>query len=929
MSDADKISPKTRYLIEVALQNDAAAVEVVNFLERDGTGGGATGPTGATGPGGGATGPTGPGGGNTGATGAQGITGATGQAGPTGNTGSQGNTGATGAGQTGSTGNTGNTGATGVQGSTGNTGSTGADGIVGPMGFTGPTGAVGNTGSTGAGDTGPTGADGQTGATGDLGPTGDAGIMGPIGDTGPTGPMGNTGFTGPTGVGTTGLTGPTGVQGNTGVVGNTGATGADGTNGIDGTTGATGADGVTGATGADSTVVGPTGDVGPTGADGQTGATGVDGVTGPTGVQGATGFSSGALYYFNNNTNSSDVVGYKQASRLPDGGLESTIATTVSSSDGNKLIASFVTEAGDPDSVSISAGVWDYDLFAEVNSASSTTTVFIEVHKRDQSGVETLLFTTNNQQINQTSVTDFKISFLITSDIAIHLTDRIVWKFWCNTNSGPVKTVTLYFDGTDHTSHAHTTLSAFQMIVGTTGATGAQGVTGNTGPIGVAGQTGNTGPTGAVGNTGPTGAVGNTGVTGSTGIVGPTGADGQTGSTGPTGAQGNTGLTGPTGSNGQTGNTGPTGAVGNTGNTGPTGAVGNTGVTGATGAQGNTGVTGSTGAQGNTGLTGNTGAVGNTGVTGPTGAQGVTGNTGFTGATGPTGPTGSTGPTGPNLSFGAPATISTNINATGNTGTMATSDHTHQLTQGVAVANQVPQFDGTNWQAIYPENLIGSANVLQLKEDFFSGFGVATGFIGTNGWTITNTGAASATTLLAPAQNNRPGQVLLSTGTNAAGSSSININTNMMLLGGGSAVFEGSILLPTLGITAQQYIFRMGLGDTIGGTEPANGVYFQYANGIGGDLWSIKTSNASTRSITTSATAVAAATWYKLTAVINAAGTSVQFFVNGTSIGTIATNIPTTNSIAPFFHIVKTLGTTARTVQADYYTLIQRFTTSR
>jgi hypothetical protein len=123
---------------------------------------------------------------------------------------------------------------------------------------------------------------------------------------------------------------------------------------------------------------------------------------------------------------------------------------------------------------------------------------------------------------------------------------------------------------------------------GPTGPTGPSGATsGNTGPTGPTGPQGNTGNTaGNTGVTGATGAKGNTGNTGNTGGTGVTGQTSNTGSTGPTGAKGNTGNTA-----GNTGTTGPTGPLGPQGSTGMTGLTG-IGSTGPLGPQGPTGMTG-------------------------------------------------------------------------------------------------------------------------------------------------------------------------------------------------------------------------------------------------------------------------------------------------------------------------------------------------
>lgn len=83
------------------------------------------------------------------------------------------------------------------------------------------------------------------------------------------------------------------------------------------------------------------------------------------------------------------------------------------------------------------------------------------------------------------------------------------------------------------------------------------------------------------------------------------------------------------------------------------GTPGPPGPTGPIGPTGPSGSTGATGATGATGSQGATGATGASGATGPTGPVGSTGPGGPTGSTGPTGAVGATGPTGPSGSAGA------------------------------------------------------------------------------------------------------------------------------------------------------------------------------------------------------------------------------------------------------------------------------------
>jgi hypothetical protein len=80
--------------------------------------------------------------------------------------------------------------------------------------------------------------------------------------------------------------------------------------------------------------------------------------------------------------------------------------------------------------------------------------------------------------------------------------------------------------------------------------------------------------------------------------------------------------------------------------------------------------------------------------------------------------------------------------------------------------------------------------------------------------------------------------------------------------------------------------------------------------------------------VTSPAQTVTASVWFRLEAIINAAASSVTFYFDGTSVGTITTNIPTP-ATAFGCSIIKSAGTTARYLFIDYLRLTQGFTTQR
>lgn len=270
-----------------------------------------------------------------------------------------------------------------------------------------------------------------------------------------------------------------------------------------------------------------------------------------------------------------------------------------------------------------------------------------------------------------------------------------------------------------------------------------------------------------------------------------------------------------------------------------------------------------------------------------------------------------------NVPTAAAVTISTNANSQGTSTSFARADHTHQITQALASLDHLPQFDGSNWQAVYPETL-SPARSYRLSEDFISG-----STAGALNWTAVLTGGASViTTGNTGVSSSNPGVVVITAGNAASRFATLHLGLNTMELGGGALTMECLFQLQTLTNAA----FRIGLGDQTA-ADHNNGVYLEYNSGTSAN-WLIKTANGATRTTTTTSVAATASAWHKLVISINAAATSVSFTLDGTSLGSITTNIPTTNGIAPNL-MADSLGATSTTFWVDYFNLYQRFTTSR
>ena len=198
-----------------------------------------------------------------------------------------------------------------------------------------------------------------------------------------------------------------------------------------------------------------------------------------------------------------------------------------------------------------------------------------------------------------------------------------------------------------------------------------------------------------------------------------------------------------------------------------------------------------------------------------------------------------------------------------------------------------------------------------------------------------DTGAS--TTATAISEVDHPGQVTSTTGTSAtSGATFLAAGSNAIRFGGGTWVYEAEIKIPTLSTSLQRFAALFGFFDVVNVANQVDGAYLLYDEGgvstgsAASANWQLVTAASSSRTFTTSGTAVGTG-WTTLRIEVNAAATSVEFFVDGVSLGTIALTIPTSASqlVGAGWCIKKSIGTTARTVVVDYLVVDCQLTSDR
>lgn len=173
-----------------------------------------------------------------------------------------------------------------------------------------------------------------------------------------------------------------------------------------------------------------------------------------------------------------------------------------------------------------------------------------------------------------------------------------------------------------------------------------------------------------------------------------------------------------------------------------------------------------------------------------------------------------------------------------------------------------------------------------------------------------------------------PGIAVLSPGTTNAG---VTVVANGHF-GGSAGTLQGSIIfgtgktrmgcwlyIPIASSAAggQQFNVRAGFMDRDTQVQN-NGCYFRYKDDVNSGKWEFVREVATVETAADTGVTVAAATWYKLEVEITANGETAEFFINGSSVGTVSDIAEGTT--APQFagvHVGKTVGTTRRFLYVD------------
>lgn len=184
-----------------------------------------------------------------------------------------------------------------------------------------------------------------------------------------------------------------------------------------------------------------------------------------------------------------------------------------------------------------------------------------------------------------------------------------------------------------------------------------------------------------------------------------------------------------------------------------------------------------------------------------------------------------------------------------------------------------------------------------------------------------SSGASAGTTLnSANSDATHPGTMSSSTGTTTTGrSAGCYIEAGAIQLGTYAWRSAGCFKIPTLSDGTQTFSVMIGFNDSYTGVAYTDAVCFRYQDSVNSGKFECVTASNSSLTAADSGVTAAADTWYSYEIRINAAGSSVGFYINGSLVHTATATIPTGSSrLLGYGHnILKSAGSTARTLITD------------
>ena len=321
-----------------------------------------------------------------------------------------------------------------------------------------------------------------------------------------------------------------GTSGTSAANGTSGTSGLNGTSGSSGTSGSAGTSGTSGQTGTSGTSA----TAGSSGVNGTSGSSGTSGSTGTSGSSGANGISSGQIYYFNESQNS-DVSGYKVLTINPSTASQQTVTTNLTGNQQGVMISDYIT--GQLGFAVIPGGTQRFHTHLLKQASNDNIQFYVEIQLADSSGTPIGSTIASGKSavgwVNASTPVEVTVDLTLPTT-TIDPTNRMIVRLYLDNNESSSKSIVYYTEGSSYYSFVITSVG---VVVATSGTSGQTGSTGTSGTSGNTGSTGTSGTSG-IGSAGTSGTSGNMGTSGTSGLNGTNGAAGAAGTSGTSGGGG-------------------------------------------------------------------------------------------------------------------------------------------------------------------------------------------------------------------------------------------------------------------------------------------------------------------------------------------------------------------------------------------------------
>lgn len=172
------------------------------------------------------------------------------------------------------------------------------------------------------------------------------------------------------------------------------------------------------------------------------------------------------------------------------------------------------------------------------------------------------------------------------------------------------------------------------------------------------------------------------------------------------------------------------------------------------------------------------------------------------------------------------------------------------------------------------------------------------------------------------------GIVRLSTGTSTTGAAILYLSQDTICIGQADMYVEWEVNVINTPNGTDDFLFLAGLGDDIAGGAGTDGSFIAMERATSTTDWVRYTIAGGVKTRTASGTAFSTG-WHRFGMLFTGAGTNVEMFVDGTSIGSNTTNIPGAGQFCgPQIKIAKLAGTANKDVEADSFSIGWRYDSS-